>query len=110
MNEQAPNNPDYLEHHPDAIQDPELAHKMALAGAPDEAEAARLRQFAEVSLQNTIVKDPGNARVRAALVMNEIVPKINRLNSRTNQTYAEIEMKPHDFAADARASLKATKR
>lgn len=100
----------YLEHYPNAIQNKDLAYTMAVAGDPHESEAVRLRQHGERQLRETIVKDPGAVAVFAAITMNTIVPKINREMFAARQKYAELEMKPYDFAADAFDALEATRR
>ena len=100
----------HLQEHPEAVQDIALAHEMAIAGDPHESEAARLRAHAELTIKHREVNDPGAVRTIAAIAMNRIIPDINRAQNQANQKYAELQMKPHDYAADARAALKATKR
>jgi len=105
----AANHP-YLEQHPFAVQNIELAHEMAIAGDPYETEAARLRMHGARQLRETIVKNPGEVQVFASITMNMIIPQINRARFAADQKYAELEMKPHDFAAEAFDALEATKR
>ena len=100
----------YLAQHPNAVQDKNLALEMAIAGDPHESEAARLRSFGAQQLLETTVNKPGSVTGIAAVTMNAIVPKINRENAQADQKYAELELKPHDFAADAQRALDATKR
>lgn len=54
MSEQAPNNPDYLQQYPDAIQDPQKAEYMAYKGKQHEDTAAHLRKNLEFAAEHAI--------------------------------------------------------
>lgn len=52
MNEQLTNNPEYLEHHPDAVMDADKAHVMANVSDYEETEAVAGRRKAENLMSN----------------------------------------------------------